>query len=327
MIGKEPPVIRLVATLVLVLTNAILPAKAQDAQFSIMAAPPGTTTSRIAADLAQVAGSCGISVVAADSKGSLENLLAINERTLTPLAIVQGDFLEYLRTFEPDDSKIAASIARVGVVAPLFAQEVHVVARKEIADLAGLAGKIVAIGEPESGSFLTARVVLDLLGVVPAKYDETAPASALEQLKAGEIDAVFLVDGAPSKILTDATLDPELFHLLKMDDEILVSSYRLSSIPAETYTFEPEHTVVVTIPSVLIGFDFNPTTRPGYIRSSCDTVAGVAAVLSQRKTDLVKIGHPKWNDLRLDKPVADWPTISCAEIGSAPDFELECTEQ
>ncbi len=300
---------------------------AQDNPLAIMAAPVGTTTFRAAEDIAKVAASCGIGIAAVESQGSLENLLAVNDRPLTPVAIVQGDFLEYLRTFEADDPKIAEKIRRIGVIAPLFSQEVHVVVGGEISTMADLSGRKIAIGEAESGSFLTARVILDLLGIVPSEFVETAPAEALAALQAGKIDAMFLIDGAPSALLSNTALDPEKFRLLPLDEPVLAAAYAQATIPAGTYAIAPADTVVAAVANVMIGFDFDPLSPSAYLKSNCAAVAGIAGILSQHKPQLLALGHPKWSELDANEPVLDWTRTKCAEKGFSPDFVLACAAQ
>ena len=298
---------------------------AQDSPLAIMAARVGTTTFRAADDIAKVAASCGLGFEAVESQGSLENLLAVNDRPLTPVAIVQGDFLEYLRTFEADDPKIAEKIGRIAVIAPLFSQEVHVVAGGEVSAMADLSGRKIAIGEAESGSFLTARVILDLLGIVPSEFVETAPAEALAALQAGEIDAMFLVDGAPSELLLNTALEPAKFRLLPLDEPVLAAAYAQAIIPAGTYAIAPADTVVATVSTVMIGFNFDAQSPSAYLKSNCAAVAGIASILSQHKSELLALGHPKWSELDAGVPVVDWTRTECAEKGFKPDFILACT--
>ena len=68
-----------------------------------------------------------------------------------------------------DDPGIARAILGVRIAFPLYNEEVHVLARREIATLADLSGQRVAIGVEDSGTFLTASLVLDLAGVEPAE--------------------------------------------------------------------------------------------------------------------------------------------------------------
>ncbi len=301
-----------------------LVAIAQDTAHAIMAAPAGTTTFQAAEDITKIAGTCGLNFVAVESQGSLENLLAVDERPFTPVAIVQGDFLEYLRTFAADDPKMANKIANIGIVAPLFSQEVHVIVGGEIFALADLSGEKIAIGEAESGSFLTARVILDLLGIVPSEFVQSPPAEALTKLQAGEIAAVFLVDGAPSELLVNAGLDPEKFRLLPMDVPVLAAAYAQATIPPGTYEIAPEETLVVTVPSVMIGYNFAAESARDYAKANCAAVVGIAAVLDQHGAELVASGHPKWAELNPSLPVEDWTRTVCAEKGFSPEFVLPC---
>jgi uncharacterized protein len=300
-------------------------ALAQGADLRLMAGPPGSAPMRAAEDIATVARACGLNLAAAESQGSLQNLLAINDQELTPLAIVQGDFLEYLRTFEPDDPKIAEKIARIGTVATLFSQDVVVVARSGIDSVLALTGRKVAIGGPESGSFLTARVILDLMHVRPAEYVLSEPAEALAALKSGAIDAVFVVDTADSALLAGAGLAPEEFHLLDLNDPVLALAYPQTTIAAGTYEFAPEAVTAVSVPSVLIAFDFEGSATGEDANPGCRAVAGAASILKSRGDDLAASGNQFWSGLDPDQPVPDWTRTSCAEQGFDPGFVLDCT--
>ena len=89
---------------------------------------------------------------------------------------------------------------RVELVARLAPQEIHVLARTDVADLAGLSGKQVNFGPPGSASAVTAAALFKALGIKVEATKFELP-SAVEQLKQGVIAAVVIVGGKPSPLV------------------------------------------------------------------------------------------------------------------------------
>src|SRR5690606_16125164 len=112
---------------------------------------------------------CGLTLDVVESAGSLENFLSVRQRRHTQFGIVQSDVLEYLKTYAAEDPAIARAIHGVRIAFPLYNEEVHILARRDIAELDDLNGRRVAIGAEESGNFLTASLVLDLTETQPEK--------------------------------------------------------------------------------------------------------------------------------------------------------------
>ena len=120
--------------------------------------------------------------------------------------------------FVSTDALVQAEAARkdlaqhLELVARLYPQEVHVLARADIRSLADLAGKKVNCGPYGSGSSVTASALFKALGL------EVEPQSleagiAIERLKQGAISAVVIVGGKPSPLI--AGIPPDLgLHLL-----------------------------------------------------------------------------------------------------------------
>ena len=73
---------------------------------------------------------------------------AVRDRKATQLGIVQSDVLEYFKTFAAR-SRACARRRRASGCVPLYDEEVHVLARRDIATVADLAGARVAAGRRE----------------------------------------------------------------------------------------------------------------------------------------------------------------------------------
>ncbi len=98
--------------------------------------------------------------------------------------------------------------ARIGYVAPLYLQEVHLVARSDVDDVAKLRGRRVALGASEGvGSMLFQDLGIEVIAV------DVPPDAALSRLMTGEVDAVVLVSGKPIPALAGIDADKGL-HLV-----------------------------------------------------------------------------------------------------------------
>src|SRR5215470_1923926 len=125
-----------------------------------------------------------------NSKGSIENVFAVYQRPGVQLGIVQSDVLAFISRLQTDQNLIKIA-KKTRMVFPLYNEEIHVLGRRGIADFEDLAGKRVAVGRDGSGTFLTARVLLQLSDVKPAAMVPIDTDEALGELKAGRIDAMF----------------------------------------------------------------------------------------------------------------------------------------
>ena len=197
------------------------------------------------------------SVTAITSGGSAANIDALDIGD-AQLGFSQSDVLAYAyagtRTFEE-----LGAIQSFSIVAPLYMEQVQIVTlNPEIKTVADLAGKAVSIGAAGSGVFFNA---IDLLGAYGLTEEDIKPtyqsfADSVESLQDGQIDAAFVVAGAPTTAVTSLSATNQVY-LVSLDDEhidaLLESSpyYAKAVIPAETYGL-PEDAVTVAIGAVVI---------------------------------------------------------------------------
>lgn len=301
------------------------PAAAQE-EFgkAVMTGGATGTYIQIGRDLAGVMAECGQTLDVVESAGSLENFMAVRTRGNTQFGIVQNDVLEYLKTYSADDPAVARAIRGVRIAFPLYDEEVHLVARSDIDSVADLAGKRVAIGVENSGTFLTASLVLDLTGTQPAERRKIAPADALPALKSGEIDALFYVAGAPTALFTEGDIDGEQFRLVPITDQTLQTVYDAVTIPANTYPFQPEEVSGIAVKALLMTFEYNPQGN-SYQRQSCKAVSDLSHLILTRLPQLQENGHPKWKNVDLQDIPAGWDIGGCVNAGLQPGYQLECT--
>lgn len=299
-------------------------AKAQGVERNILTGGSTGTYIQIGRDLAREAAACGFTLNVVESAGSLENFLGVRQRRHTQFGIVQSDVLEYFRTYAADDPAIARAIFGVRIAYPLYNEEVHILANRDIADLQGLAGKRVAIGVEDSGTFLTASLMLDLAGVETATRETIAAGPALDALLAGEIDAFFYVAGAPASLFQSDLIDPARHHLLPIRDETLQQVYSPTQIAGDVYAFQTEPVDVVAVKAVLMTYEYDES-RNRYHSASCKAVSDLSNVVLTRFDDLQATGHPKWKDVDLNDIPPGWEVSSCVNQGISKDYSLNCT--
>lgn len=307
----------------LVALAVALPAAAQQVAATIVTGPAGSTDLRIGQDIAAVAASCGVTLAVRESAGAVENMRAVRDRPATQLGLVQSDVLEYFRTFADDDPDLRRPTRGTRVAFPLFPEEVQVLARRDIAGLADLAGRRVATGDADSGTRVTADLILDLAQVEPAERVALAPEAGLAALLAGEVDALFVVAGAPVPMLETAAIDPQAFHLLPLTGPELTAAYAPGEIAAGTYPFVTEAVPVVTVRSVLVTFDFDPRAN-SYQAASCRLLGDVGHLLLTRLDTLKADGHPKWRSIDPGDLPEGWEVSACVLQGLDPAYDFTC---
>ncbi|MGJ8570993.1 MAG: TAXI family TRAP transporter solute-binding subunit [Hoeflea sp.] len=298
----------------------------QSAEFerNIMTGGPTGTYIRIGKDIAALGGECGLTLNVIESAGSLENFVGVRNRRNTQFGIVQSDLLEYLKTFEANDPEVQDAVRGVRIMFPLYNEEVHVLARTGIASLKDLEGKKIAIDVKDSGTFLTASLILDILQVEAAERLPLNPDQALPKLQAGDIDAFFYVAGAPALLFANAAIDPVQFHLLPITEAPLLATYIKASIPAGTYGFQTDPVDVVAVKAVLMTYDYDPN-KNAYHRQSCTTVSDFSSLVLNGMDKLRETGHPKWQSVDLSALPPGWQVGSCVKAGMALDYAPACT--
>ena len=190
-------------------------------------------------------GSCGVRglvAVALATPGSIENLRLINAGQLES-GFAQADFAGWAYAGSNVFAE-AGPLLRLRAIASLFPEAAHLVVRADspIGSLADLAGKTVAVGEAGSGSAADAAVVFAAAGLNDKGLVRKSlrPGPAAEEIKAGSLDAIFLVGGYPVPAIRDLAaaipvrlvpIEGEIVDALKKD----FSFYTRGEIPAGSY--------------------------------------------------------------------------------------------
>ncbi|MBR4099543.1 MAG: TAXI family TRAP transporter solute-binding subunit [Clostridia bacterium] len=201
----------------------------------------------------------GIAVNAVSTGGSKDNIQGIDSGDYQ-LGTVQSDVMDYAwngtRSFEED-----GKIDTFRTVAGLYAEAVQLVTTNaDIKSVADLKDKKVSIGAPGSGVYFNAMDVLAAAGLTEKdikpqyqNFDESADA-----LKNGQIDAAFIVAGAPTPAITELSMTNSKVRIVPIDGAIAQklmkdnTFYSVYKIPADTYSNQKEEVLTVTVKATLI---------------------------------------------------------------------------
>ena len=298
-------------------------ASAQSFERNIMTGGPQGTYIKIGRDIAALGAECGLNLNVVESAGSLENFVGVRNRRNTQFGIVQSDVLEYLKTFEANDPEVQKAVKGVRIMFPLYNEEIHVLARKDIAGMKDLVGKKIAVGKKDSGTFLTATLIMDILQVKAGERLDINPDEALPKLLSGEVDAFFYVAGAPASLFTSTTIDKAKFHLLPITEAPLLATYTPSRIEAGTYSFQDQPVDLIAVKAVMMTYDYD-IKRNAYHRDSCKTVADFSNLIITGLDKLKTTGHPKWKTVDLTALPPGWQVGVCVKAGMAMDYKPSC---
>ncbi len=270
-------------------------------------------------NIAELVKPYGITLKVAPSRGSVENVYAVFKRPNTQLGIVQADVLAFVARVQTDP--VLKRIAKkIKMVFPLYNEEIHLLGRSDLGGFSDLAGQRVAIGREGSGTYLTARLLFEISGVVPAAMVPIGTDEALAALKAGQVDAMFYVAGYPVSLLTTGVGRNDNLALLPIRDPQIIDFYPGTTIPAGTYSWQDSDVPTVAVKAVLISYNFR--------HFNCENVGRVAQLIYEHLDWLREHGHPKWKAVDLDFPLKGWEQYDCVKrklVGS-PVYRSESTE-
>ena len=191
------------------------------------------------------------------SEGSAENLQLLRKGTAN-VALVQGDLLYWAQRGEGPYQGQAMPQLR-SIMATHAEPLTLMVRQNEIKDVASLLGRPLYLGSGNSGSRLTAQVLLSHVGLTDVKQQEVAveePAAALCDKK---IDAWALVIGHPNQQVLNVAKRCAIgflpLTLQRPQDAAEHPFYRPSQIPGRLYPGVLQSTTTLALPAILVTTD------------------------------------------------------------------------
>ena len=241
--------------------------------------------------------------------GSAATKQALNANTVTLISgTIGGTYVQFgadLASVLDDGNKLRV----LTYVTKLYNEEMYVIASKSVRSLSELNGKKVSVDLPNGGTFVTAAIVFERLGLKP-NFVYIEQRIAMEKMKQGEIDAVIAVGGKPYKSVS-AFSDPR-FHLVPVNyAKPLQGDYLPATLTAKDYPnliAEGEQVDTIAVPAVLAAYNWAPNTDR-YRKLS----QFVDAFFTKFPTFQNPPFHPKWKEVSLSAPLPDWQRLPVAE--------------
>ena len=259
---------------------------------TVITAPIGGPMSIMGSDMAAVLDDGDkLRVLPVLGKGSAQNLIDIIRLKNIDMGFVTTDALEFVKT----ESNIPDIAKRVRYIAPLFYNDIHIVARQEIKTLEDLNGKRIfaerSIGLP------AARAIFRRMGIEADIDSQTDPDGGLQKLLNGERDAWVASVSKNAPVIKNIKNEGGKFHLLSIPyDQPLQDIYLPSSFSSEEYpNLLPPGTIdTVAVSTVLMVYNW-PVESDRYKRVArfVDALFDKIGQLQQPPR------HPKWRDTVL----------------------------
>lgn len=238
-------------------------------------------------------GNCGVPgliAVAQTTGGTLDNLRAVAKGEIE-LGLTQADIAEWafhgVGEFAEDKP-----LTELRLVAQLYPATIHLIVRKDsaIKSITDLAGKKVSIGGPGSGTQFTAKQILSAHKVRwnTLQMRNLDLDAATDALKKGEIDAMFVVGGAPVLALADLARETliDVVPIVGPTAEKLTQVlpyYTPDVIPVGTYGNDVEIPTLAVGSILVANANFDEERTFGIAR----------AIWHERNTELFATGHPR----------------------------------
>jgi hypothetical protein len=298
-------------------------ASAQEFERNIMTGGAQGTYIKVGRDIAGLGAECGLKLNVVESAGSLENFVGVRNRRNTQFGIVQSDVLEYLKTFEANDPEVQKAVKGVRIMFPLYNEEIHVLARKDIGSMKDLTGRKVAVGKKDSGTFLTATLIMDILQVKAGQRMDINPEEALPKLLSGEIDAFFYVAGAPASLFSGNAIDkakfpPRADHRSAAAGDLYAVAHRGRHLCLSGPAGRSDRGQ---------GRDDDLRLRHQAQCLSPRQLQDGGGFLQPHRHRLDKLkttGHPKWKTVDLTALPPGWQVGVCVKAGMALDYKPAC---
>ncbi|HXG78008.1 MAG TPA: TAXI family TRAP transporter solute-binding subunit [Methyloceanibacter sp.] len=288
-------------------------AKSPKAWLGLAVGQAAATETLLGADLAALfADSSELRVLPVLGDAGAGNLAALTENPGMDLAFVSSRALAEAARSDPD------LVSKLELVVRLPPQEIHLLARRDIATVADLAGKEVSFGPVGSASAASGTALFAALGI--AIHERPLdPAAALTRLKEGTLAGALFVGGKPYPQIEAAPIGAGL-HLLPIPfDAALDAAYLPAELSADDY------------PNLIPQGQRVETVATGMLLLACpkgedarQRIERFTAAFFSRFAELKAEGrHPKWREVNLAATLPGLKRTRIAETWLAERSEPE----
>ena len=274
---------------------------------TIMAGSASDTDLFITTDIAQVVDDGdNLRVLPIVGRGVAQNVKDVMFLRGVDMGITQANVLKhYAKTGELGSN----FMEQVVYVAKLFNEEVHIVVRPDVTDIKQLMGKTVNLGVPGSGTAITARLLLDDLGI-NVEESHLADADAIEKLKSGNIAAAVFMAGKPAPVM--AWLKGSGLKVLPIPyAKVLEDAYYPATLNHEDYPeliAEGQSVDTVSVCAVLVAFNWSgDNVRYRKVAKFVDAFFSKFDELQKPPR------HPKWREVNFAATLEGWHRSPAAQ--------------
>ena len=273
---------------------------------------------RIASDLSNVLDEgYELRVLSILGKGSVQNIDDLLYLRGIDIGIVQSDVLTFVRK----ENKHPTIADRLRFITKLYNEEFHLLGSDTIASIRDLEGKEVNFGVSGSGTYMTASIVFETLGIAvnPTTFDQQL---ALEKVKSGEIAALVYVAGKPTGLFKDQSAG-EGVHFIPVEyTPELLETYLPSRLVHDDYpqlVAEGEEVETLAVGAVMAVYSHQPES------DRYNKVGRFVKAFFTRFDEFQQPPrHPKWLEVNLQADLPGWQRFKpAAELLQALAAEKE----
>ncbi len=245
-------------------------------------------------------GSCGVPgliAVAQSTEGSVANVEAIENGTLES-ALCQADVAFWAYHGEGVFAG-RTPLTKLRALANLYPEAIQLVVRADagIRSVADLAGKRISVDREGSGTLVDTRLVLQAYGLAVEDLEARflSSGAAVEQMRQGELDGLFLVAGTPTAAIAGLAESTaiQLVPIVGAQAETIEQSWPFfnhTTIPAGTYRGVAATRTLSVGAQWLVSADLPDALIEGI----------TAALWHPASRQLLDTGHPKGRLIQLD---------------------------
>jgi len=236
------------------------------------------------------------------------------------LGITETNLLARLRT----STGAGTPDGKIVYLTKLFNEEMHLLVRADssITAIDQLNGRTVSLGEAGSGTQRIGHDVLDRLGVAVHEVNLAAP-QAIARLKAGEIDAVVLIDGKPVPALANVAAGLRVLpvpFVKPLRDDFLPAMLTSEDYPG---LIEPGRQVeTLAVGTILIAFNWGKDS---------DHHAKIEKFVEAFFPRLARLQapprHPKWREVNLAATLPGWTRLKAAQAWLDQHRDADVTQR
>jgi uncharacterized protein len=215
-----------------------------------------------------------------------------------------------LNNFRRSNERMGQNDDKIAYIAKLFNEEVHLVARNNIASIEQLRGLKVNLDAKGSGTSYSMRDVFKALGIEIEEVS-MSQAEAFEKVKSGEIAATVLIAGKPVRSMSKLSAADGLHFVSVPYPPQLLADYYPSALTHEDYPDvipAGQSVDTIAVGAVLIAYNW-PKTSDRYRRVQRFVEAFFPKIDEFRKPPR----HPKWREVNLAAKLPGWTRFDAAQ--------------